>query len=1408
MRQINCILPLRVCISGSPENLDKEELSTSIVEAVSARLRFSYRQLIAQYGDTIPHASFHMPEIEFPASIFPETKANLQAVVRNAIGAAITGHASSQPGTRFILAGYQVPSGTAKSFRPGYQAASRAAKSNQPWTITYRKKFQIRLRDYSDLVASWKDVRSRKPRNEELEALYANLMDDVVSATAWIVTARQAVDIDLLTEQLTKYVENLPENGGKFISWAWNVADEGRLDLANAAKSSALADLPSLYLNPGGRYPDGSLFLLPRGKLLFIFLNLPSMEREILVDLLDEINVQVLVRDVTPWINIPQFREFFHISWTDYVQEFGDRTTSLTILPFTTSRRVSAEALRYLLRQKVVDEILAEDQAVFGHLQLLNAETVRSLPAAARSAFEREWDPVTWSKIPSERLNGDWERDWFGAYIYTIVGPSSEEREATLYRPGARKAADKVIEFLKARETTYHWPFRFLDYLLGQFRTNAYRRRETPGVLFDYLLKELQQRDGGRWFNELFDAIEGAHNGDLYFFVMQICQQTSFASHPRVERNRALFNLRRRDYLKNEYDAVNKAIILDKNPSLRMKPGEFLKALSREEKRIIPARLAQLQEAVDRLSKERIGKLLRGEDKSTYNKDEFAKQVLGDASKEINLSNDDLEEITIQRWLKLIDIKFQMEDGLERYYITYEYWDRIDKEEITFVQGSRKTVSDSDFEFLLWSWDFARDAAFWDTAIKVVSVVAIIAIAWEIGAIAFLVELAGGGLAVGISIGLSELIYLCTAKHYSLEGFLIAAVEGYFFALGFRFGGGVGNLLAERIGAQSLEKLILGWVVDKITTGVVGGATSAFLIKFSNDIIDISLGRKQGFSSLGDYVRSMEIGAAMGVLFEFGSAPLQPILRGLGRQGAETVESILQKVRAEGIGLRTWNGLVKDALSKLSSRFSEILDKTALKDVPEAFGTKISQISQAYLDRLASDIAARVLRIRRINLSPRATRGMEKLLQAIGGQIEDQELFALLNRLQSNPAQLRQLLEACEALDEAALKALSDPAELNRFADSFAPKQLPPPPRPKPPAVHPDSPKPDAKETTEQGDKTASSDTTDPKDQPGQKSESEQKPAPAKTEPPKYKAMDDILTADRQSFLDSKLDAAYKEYRAKKIKAGETPAVPEDWARRVTTGEPRQALERELGPDYARQGGTTTYIKLDDIPRPNGLSEQRLQQALTRLRSRLSKVFERLRNLKDQGVVDGGVNSGHFNIAKGNVAEVLSEEIQDIVLAEIRKIHSDAELIVGVKVRLWDGANLSDAKLFTDNLIGVFRGDSLEIYGKFEVKSGPRGGAEATTQVFEWVEGRLTRGSQVLIPGRDPFVWRGDIARPHSVTGLANAKAYIITPQGAELFGSESAMQTARQHGRYALPFTASELDYITRVAIETLLSP
>src|ERR1700682_5601531 len=76
--------------------------------------------------------------------------------------------------------------------------------------------------------------------------------------------------------------------------------------------------------------------------------------------------------------------------------------------------------------------------------------------------------------------------------------------------------------------------------------------------------------------------------------------------------------------------------------------------------------------------------------------------------------------------------------------------------------------------------------------------------------------------------------------------------------------------------------------------------------------------------------------------------------------------------------------------------------------------------------------------------------------------------------------------------------------------------------------------------------------------------------AKAPEEQAKFKTVDDILTEDHKGFRDPKLNAAYRDYYATKIRQGAEPVSPEEWARRQTTGEPRKALERELGPDYAR----------------------------------------------------------------------------------------------------------------------------------------------------------------------------------------------------------------------------------------------
>ena len=68
------------------------------------------------------------------------------------------------------------------------------------------------------------------------------------------------------------------------------------------------------------------------------------------------------------------------------------------------------------------------------------------------------------------------------------------------------------------------------------------------------------------------------------------------------------------------------------------------------------------------------------------------------------------------------------------------------------------------------------------------------------------------------SIAISEILYLVTAKHYLIEGFVMAAIDGYLYALTFRFGGMAGRAIALRIGTQSMPRIVGGWIVERLAT--------------------------------------------------------------------------------------------------------------------------------------------------------------------------------------------------------------------------------------------------------------------------------------------------------------------------------------------------------------------------------------------------------------------------------------------------------------------------------------------------------------------------------------------------------------------------------------------------------------
>ena len=220
----------------------------------------------------------------------------------------------------------------------------------------------------------------------------------------------------------------------------------------------------------------------------------------------------------------------------------------------------------------------------------------------------------------------------------------------------------------------------------------------------------------------------------------------------------------------------------------------------------------------------------------------------------------------------------------------------------------------------------------------------------------------------------------------------------------------------------------------------------------------------------------------------------------------------------------------------------------------------------------------------------------------------------------------------------------------------------------------------------------------------------------------------------------------------------------------------------------------------DRHPRPEGFTDELVEAALEELAGD-PKLFERLGNLVEtltsgddaaRAIARTRINAGHFRILKGNIAEIFSRSKQ---LAALKKIAAqanaaDAVLISGVRMRLPrapEALRTPAALLFSDNIIGVMRGGKLQVLMVFEVKSGFQGGAEATEQVFKWIERNVEDGAElvleqgaqltradgkVVVLGRSvSFTYNPGKPRVPQVLGLQNAQRTLITAEGASTWG-------------------------------------
>jgi hypothetical protein len=325
-------------------------------------------------------------------------------------------------------------------------------------------------------------------------------------------------------------------------------------------------------------------------------------------------------------------------------------------------------------------------------------------------------------------------------------------------------------------------------------------------------------------------------------------------------------------------------------------------------------------------------------------------------------------------------------------------------------------------------------------------------------------------------------------------------------------------------------------------------------------------------------------------------------------------------------------------------------------------------------------------------------------------------------------------------------------------------------------------------------------------------------PPPAPAPVASYPTLSQVLTDDGTAFRPGyeELQQRYAAYRQTSPK----PAGPERWVK-LARGSNREALLRILGPNLGEQiepddPDEADVLRLSDLTRPEGYTAEQERQDLELLRRYPGALDARLTSIPSQQLERGEIAGGYVRIASGTVGEALAEPVLQLRLAQLRQQYSDAQVFRNVRVRMPVGTNadgsvmLSPPLLFSDGIIGRITGSGLpgaglqlQILYVQEVKSGARGGQEATEQTFRWIEGNIADGARIVLENGLEFEY--DPTAPGGVRGLMSAPRGIVAGRGVAQLGAGSSMGIAAPVERVELARTPAQMRYLAGLLLQSI---
>lgn len=1034
-RIVSCRVPVDVAVTGRLTERQLRELEQGVTAAVLDQLAEVRRQLAARGYENAPRDVLP-PFVTVTGEVPDAERRNLDATLVRAINAAT---AESGIGAR----------ARPLARRGGAPRSRRTVRvrSGPPLRIVSRGTAVTTIGGFTEYFAEFGEGAGGSL--ELLRALYADRTDQMLTVLTRRVAINRPMPLDAVVEWLSgRATAATPE--GTVAFWVYTTRHEAPLRLAEIAEETeGDFELMTHHFGSVGTLPDGTDFVLPGAEVFFAYAYLPRITAQDVMELVSPsaLTVNLPIRELGFLADQESFGRLLGVPWDDYVREFGDQISQLFILPFETLSFVHYRVVNYFLHDYIARQISSET-AYFARTRILSDSAIAELPAQARSVAAAQSNPASRAATEADQF-GVYEAGWRGAFIYAVFELTEEQQARALHRPEALRIAGELADLIRnARPRSIEWIAEMLRAFAGPFCSAS---NATQVAQFDMALDELDRLG---LLEGLFEAIERARYYTLHERLVRFTSAGRYADHPLAVQTRGILNQRATTFREHDYDPERNVLFLEKNHQAMVPAGGDVGDVSgryifeAEDFELPPALQSRFEARALQKAEELAAAILAGRDTTAYTSESFTRQALVRAAEELDITDEDFVKRIKQISARFHGVERVVEGGVERYYVTWSLVERYRGSRTwNEVEGTRRRELVGYFEETLALWRI----------IQGFEGLQILAAAVGIGTVAivglvFLPELIalGGGLKLVLaSIAISELIYfgrlIFTDETFSFEGFALAALDGYLFAVGFRFGA----LVAEGVGLRVLssattQTLGRARVVTLMTRGAVGGGTTGFLVRFSHDIYEIGVGRRSDFSSLGEYALHIGLGTVLGVVGELAvNAVMTRVLAAFaaaGRPGSATaieLSAVARRLSEEGVTFSRFVAESQVALTILRDRLAGVLDDAIAGSLRSRFREVIAQVRREYPAALRSQRFIQGLDLINLRLGPEGISGLERFIRVVGTEFDDAAALALVRGLRSaGEGRAHQFFNALGAVDEVTLSGLARAGQLRPFLDS------------------------------------------------------------------------------------------------------------------------------------------------------------------------------------------------------------------------------------------------------------------------------------------------------------------------------------------------------------------------------------